>query len=440
MHPIQKYWKVTETWLLSEPPRDANLPLRTGRRALRIGYAVLRDIAGGQLTLHAMSLVYTTMLSVVPLLALSLSILKAFDVQDQFTPMLWTFFEPMGAKGQELYNSVLGFIDNIQFGLLGAVGFVLLFYTVVSLIQKIETAFNMIWHAPQMRSFSRRFSNYLSVILVGPVLVVAALSFTATTMSSSLMQALIAIEPFGTLMLWLSKFMPFFMIIGAFTFFYVLMPNTRVRFVSALIGGSVAGCLWQVTSLLFAAFVVGSAQYDAIYSSFAVGIVLLIWLYANWLILLAGSSIAFYHQHGGYITRVSDPELTPELLEAAGLDIMRRVARHHHIGQSPLRQNELETRLRMPAILTRKIVDKLVAHGLLLWVGDKADQLALGGSSDEIRLSHILHALRADDSHLLKNLHLPESVTSSLKQAQSASEKILGERSLRDLNDTSRQS
>lgn len=433
MHPIKKHWQTAETWLLTEPPRDASPAVRAGRRALRIGYAVIRDIMRGQLTLHAMSLVYTTMLSVVPLLALSLSLLKAFDVQDQFTPMLWTFFEPMGAKGRELYNSVLGFIDNIQFGLLGAVGFVLLFYTVVSLIQKIETAFNMIWHAPQLRSLSQRVSNYLSMILIGPVLVVAALSVTASTMSSELMQSVIAIEPFGTLMLWLSKFMPFFMIIGAFTFFYILMPNTRVRFVSALIGGSVAGCIWQATSLLFAAFVVGSAQYDAIYSGFAVGIVLLIWLYANWLILLAGSSIAFYHQHGSHITRFAVVDASPELLEAAGLDIMRRVACQHHVNQQPIHQSELEARLRLPAILTRKIVDKLVVHGLLLWVGDKVDQLALGGSSDEILLSHILHALRADDCHLLKNLHLPETLSSTLQQAQTASDQILAERSLRDL-------
>ena len=335
-----------------------------------------RDLINGHLTLHAMSLVYTTMLSIVPMLALSFSVLKAFNVQDQFTPMLYGFLEPMGAKGLEIHNSVLAFVENIKVGVLGFVGFLLLFYTVISLVQKIERAFNTIWFAPQLRSVGQRFTNYLSVILVGPVVVVTAISVTASTMSSSLVQSLIAIEPFGTLIVALTKLMPFLMIIAAFTFFYVLMPNAQVNFKSALVGGVVAGSSWQATSLLFTSFVVGSTNYDAIYSGFAVGILLLIWLYVNWLILLIGSSIAFYHQHENHITREAEIELAPELIEQVGLDMMLCIARRYEQNAKPISQLELEKRHFIPAILTRKVIDRLIKHRLVLLVGEKSERLA----------------------------------------------------------------
>lgn len=420
-------------WLLQEPHYHSSGLEKFVRRAARILFAVVRDLINGQLTLHAMSLVYTTMLSVVPLLALSFSVLKAFNVQDKFTPMLYSFFEPMGEKGLEIHNSVLSFVENMKVGVLGAVGFVLLFYTVVSLVQKIEKAFNTIWYAPELRSLSQRFSNYLSVILVGPALVVSALSVTASTMSSELVQSLIAIEPFGTLIFAFSKIMPFLMIIGAFTFFYVLMPNTRVNFVSALAGGIVSGACWQGTSLLFTSFVVNSAKYDAIYSGFAVGILLLIWLYLNWLILLLGSSIAFYHQHGNHITRTVEVKASPDLLEKVGLDIMVQVAQRYESGEKPLSQDAVEQLNFIPAILTRGIVDKLIAHGLLIVAGDKSEALAPGRSTDHITVAQILDALRSDDCHLLHRVGAASEVETLVAELKTHREQMLNGMTLRDL-------
>ncbi len=430
---IQELRQRLFDWLLQEPHHHTGMLEKKLRRVARILFAVIRDLVNGQLTLHAMSLVYTTMLSVVPLLALSFSVLKAFNVQDKFTPMLYRFFEPMGEKGLEIHNNVLNFVENMKVGVLGAVGFVLLFYTVVSLVQKIEKAFNTIWYAPELRSLSQRFSNYLSVILVGPALMVSALSVTASTMSSSLVQSLMAIEPFGTLIFALSKIMPFIMIIGAFTFFYVLMPNTRVNFKSALLGGIVSGACWNGTSLLFTSFVVNSAKYDAIYSGFAVGILLLIWLYLNWLILLIGSSIAFYHQHGNHITRTVEVKASPELLEKVGLDIMVQVAQRYESGGKPLSQEEVEQLNFIPAILTRSVVDKLIAHGLLLVAGDKSEALAPGRSTDHITVAEILVALRADDSRLLERVGAAAPVEELVKQLRAHREQMLEGKTLRDL-------
>ena len=408
MNKLQANWERFETWLL-DPPGPMLSPYEQRlRRVLRIIYAVIRDLVNGQISLHAMSLVYTTILSIVPLLALSFSILKAFNVQDKFTPMLYRFLEPMGEKGLEIHENILDFVNNVKVGVLGIVGFVLLFYTAVSLVQKIERAFNTIWLAPQLRSIGNRFSQYLSVILVGPVLIVAALSVTASTMNSSLVQSLAAIEPFGSLIILLTKLMPFLMIILAFTFFYAMMPNTKVKFISALWGGVVGGSAWQASSLLFTAFVVNSAKYDAIYSGFAVGILLLIWLYVNWLILLLGSSISFYHQHGNHITRQAAFEISPQLLEKVGLELMVRIAESFESGRGPLSQVELEQQKFVPPVLTQKIINRLLSCGLIVYAGEDGDRYVPGRSTDKISVADVLNGLREDRSRLTTKLSFPD--------------------------------
>lgn len=398
---ISDYKVHFEDWLHRQPDNSFSLPLKALHRLLRVLFAVIRDLIRGDISLHAMSLVYTTILSIVPMLALSFSVLKAFNVQDRFTPMLYGFFEPMGEKGLEIHNSVLSFVENIKVGVLGMLGFLLLFYTVISLVQKIERAFNIIWYAPTLRSVGQRFTNYLSVVLVGPVVVVGAIGVTASTLNSGVVQSLAAIEPFGTIIIWFTKLMPFLMIIAAFTFFYVLMPNTKVNLRSALVGGVVSGVSWQATSLLFASFVVGSAKYDAIYSGFAVGIILLIWLYVNWLILLLGSSIAFYHQNDNHITRSPSVDLSPELNEGLALDIMVKVAEEYESQNAPVLLKEIEGSYSVPAVLTRRVVERLLEEGLLLIAGDKSDRLAPGHSTDLITVSDILKSIRKDAYSLL---------------------------------------
>ena len=433
MQSITEYKNQFENWLHNQPNNALSMPLKVVHRLLRILFAVIRDIVNGDITLHAMSLVYTTILSIVPMLALSFSVLKAFNVQDKFTPMLYSFFEPMGEKGLEIYNNVLSFVENMKVGVLGMLGFMLLFYTVVSLIQKIEKAFNKIWYAPQLRSMGQRFSNYLSVVLVGPVVLVGAIGVTASTLNSDLVQSLIAIEPFGTLILFATKLMPFLMVITAFTFFYLLMPNTKVDFKSALVGGAVGGSCWQATSLAFASFVVGSTKYDAIYSGFAVGILLLIWLYVNWLILLLGSSIAFYHQHDNHITRESSAELSPEISEKVALDIMARVAQHYESEAGPISLRDVESTYPVPAVLTRQLVDKLILHKLLLIVGDHSDCLAPGHSTDKISVADILTAVRADKHGFSPNMETLPGVDSEYNKMLSNVTLVHSGTSLRDL-------
>jgi len=250
---------------------------------LRLVYVTVREFNNNELTLRAMSLVYTTLLSLVPLLAFSVSILKGFGiVEKQLEPFLVTFLEPLGDKGVEITNTILEFIGKINFGVLGIVGLLLLIYTSISVIKKIEDSLNIVWNIEHGRSLTRRFSDYISTLLIGPVLMFVALALTASFENNALVNRILSIEPLGTIVYLIGILVPYLLVIMVFTFIYIIIPNTKVKFKSAFIGGLIAGLAWHTTSWIFAMSVASSTRYAAIYSSLALLIIFMRWLYLNW--------------------------------------------------------------------------------------------------------------------------------------------------------------
>ena len=165
---IQPILTRLEHWLFEPPESLIGKPLWTLARILRYPYALVRDVMRGDLTLRAMSLIYTTLLSIVPLIALSFSVLKGLGYHRDLEPVLYSFLEPLGDRAYELTAQVMGFVDNVRGGVLGSIGLVFLLYTVISMVQKVEESFNFVWRVEQPRSLGRRFSEYLCVMVVGP--------------------------------------------------------------------------------------------------------------------------------------------------------------------------------------------------------------------------------------------------------------------------------
>ncbi len=357
-------------------------------------YVLTKDLAEGQLTLRAMSLVYTTLLSLVPLLAVSFSILKGFGVHNQLEPMLLNFLAPMGDRGVEITEKVIGFVSNVKAGVLGSLGLILLLYTVVSLIQKIEHAFNYVWHVSDARSIIQRFSNYLSITIIGPVLVFTAMGITATAQSNSIVEALRTLPFVSTLFDAIGYLLPYLLMVIAFTVVYMIVPNTRVRLTSALVGGATAGILWQTTGWAFAAFVVNSAKYTAIYSAFASLILFMIWLYAGWLILLTGSSIAFYHQHPEYLKRnKSKLRLGNHEQETLALQVMLLAGGAFHRGDPPITRSELVHNIKLPADIVEPVIRNLCSRNLLRELQEPPG-IVPTRSLERIPLIDILEAVR----------------------------------------------
>lgn len=406
-------------------------------RILRTLAVLFRDAMRGQLTLRAMSLVYTTLLSLVPLLALSFSVLKAFGVHNQIQPFLDGVLAPLGEQGQEVTRQIIGFIENMNVGVLGSMGLALLAYTAVSLIQKIEESFNFIWHVVRPRSFGERFSRYLSLLLIGPLLVFAALGITATVTNADLVRDILAIEPFGQLYFGLTRLMPYLLVIAAFTFTYHFVPNTAVEPTAALLGGIVAGIAWQSAGWGFAEFVATSTRYQAIYSSFAVLILFMIWLYLSWLILLLGASVAFYYQHPEYlVARSGEPRLSNRMRERLALAVTSCVAGRFRSGGTPLSADGLVHRLKVPAHAVQIVLDALERHGLIARTENAAYLPTRNLAA--ISVDEILKIVRsADEEHYLRpdDLPLPPRVAEVLQHVDEALDHAVAEMSLDDIAD-----
>jgi membrane protein len=379
-----------DTDLATAPPIKAQ-----ALKYARILYVTVQELVAGELTLRAMSLVYTTLLSLVPLLALSFSVLKAFGVHNQLEPFLLNFLAPLSDKASEITNRIIGFVENIRVGLLGSIGLGLLIYTVISLIHKIELSFNTIWHIEGTRSFTERFSGYLSVLLVGPLLVFSAFGVGASLMSSSVTQQLMEVAPLATVIETLGKLIPHLLIIAALTFVYVLIPHTKVRIGSALTGAVVSGLLGETTGWAFAKFIASSTGYAAIYSSFAIAILFMIWLYLCWLILLVGAVIAFYAQHPEYLGASREPaHLSHRVRERLALLIMYLIGQHYWRNRASWTQSELSSRLGVPLQLLCRILDDLDGCGLILKTCEQTPGYVPARDLDTITVADVLAAIR----------------------------------------------
>jgi len=371
--------------------------------------ALRREYNEGGLDHRAMSLVYTSLLALAPLLAVSFSVLKSFGVHNQLEPFLLEFLAPLGDKAAEVTGTIIGFVESIGVGVLGVVGFATLFYTVVSLIGKIEDNFNHIWRVSKARSFARRFSDYLSVILLGPVLVFSAVGIMASMANADWVRRIIAIQPFGLLYYAVGVTLPYLFIIAAFTFVYLFIPNTRVRWSAALTGGAWAGLAWKLVGSLFASFVSDSASYSAIYSSFAAVILFMLWLYISWLILLLGGAIAFHVQYPRYLNYASRrPRLSVRCLEELGLGLMYLIGLRHYRGEASLTLHDLADAVNLPWESVADTLAVLENRRLLAVTNGNSGSYQLARDTDAIRLDEIVVAVRsAGDIDALPLTDLP---------------------------------
>ena len=406
---------------------------------VRFVHIMMVDFLDGQLNLRAMSLVFTTMLSIVPLIAVSFSVMKAFGVHTQMEPMLLNYLAPLGGQGKEIAQQIMGFVDNTKVGLLSGVGLALLFGIIIRLINKIESAFNYTWRVQQSGSLARRFSNYVTVIMVGPVLVFIAMGVTGTAMNTSIAQAIVSVEPFGTLLSIATKLVPYLLIIAAFTFTYVFMPNTKVRFVPALVGGIAAGVLWQTVGWVFATVMSASisTSYTAIYSSFAFLFVFMIWLWWSWLILLVGSSVAYYKQHPEYLhVKSEDLELTNKQKEEVAIQIMVIIGQRFYANAAPATVNDLVSALHLPQQSIEQQLTLFVEHGLLVIV--EADDLSYSPARplEQLSLKSVVDTVREPSPSSYFKSSLSENISAIhtiLTKVDESLEQVLGSKTVKDI-------
>jgi membrane protein len=396
-----------EHWIWRARPGSRSA--RVAQRLVRAFLSVLSSASRGDLQLNAMSLSYITLLSMVPLLAVAFSVLKAFGSQSIIEPFLLSVMAPLGEAADELTARILDFVNNIRVGVLGAVGVALLFYTVIALMQKIERVFNRIWHVHRMRSLSSRFTNYLSVLMVGPVLVIAAGSLTATLLAAPTIREFAELSPIGTLLTGAGYLLPLAVWTAVFAFLYAFIPNTRVHAESALVGGLVASILWNLLGLVFGGLVAGSTNYTAVYSAFASLVLFLIWLQIAWMIVLVGAGISYAWQNADRLTPQEAKPAHPAARLATAIVLLDRIERAFEAGRPPPDRDELihevQAHRALGGVWIDPLLEKLVTAGLLR-LAERDDQPGLlpGRPGTAISLADVEAAIEGEEPDIPESL------------------------------------
>src|SRR5215469_1341004 len=410
--------------------------LGTTLRVLQYPYAVVRDLSRGEINLRAMGLVYTTLLSIIPLLAFSFAILKIFGGHRDLQPIVLEFFRPVGtAAATELTNLVMQFASRVSSGVVGSVGLALLAWTLVGTIKKVEDSFNFVWHVDHPRSFARRLAEYTALLIAGPVLLVGFLGLSHAALSSAPLQEVARLPLLNRLSGTGIALAPYAMVSAFFTALYMWIPNTRVQWRAALTGALVGGVLWAAVGKMFTAFVVYSTRLTIVYAGFAFVVAALLWTYFGWLILLAGAQLSFYVQNPTYLRLgLQQLRLSSVELEQLALKLMYFVGRSHVAGGPRWTVNRLARELGLPGIAVAQMATTLESAGLLIVTED--DELVPARDIGGIGVYEILDIARNQRSgHVApRNLVIPP-VDRVLAVVEEARRSRCGDLTLRDLVD-----
>ena len=326
-------------------------------------------------------------------------------------------------------------VDNVQGSVLGGVGLAFFLYTAISTVQKIEECFNYVWYVSKPRSFARRFTEYLIVLIVGPLVMVTAIGMITSIQNNSVVQYLLNNEAFGPIVVVAGKFVPYLLISGVFTFLYLYMPNTKVKFKSALVGGVAGGFMWATMAAIFTTFIVYATRTQQIYAGFAVVITTLIWLYLNWLILLIGSQLAFYHQRPAFL-RIGrqEPKLSNAMRERLALNVMLLVGQSFRDPGKVITPGQVSAKLHIPSIALAPILETLESAGLL--TATEKEELLPGQEMSRITLTSILNVVRVEGE---TGSHRKPSWSGDINvlgdELDSAIAGVVGERTLADFLD-----
>lgn len=375
---------------------DAGEPLllRLGRAALQVAVLVAQGIQRDLLLLRASALTYFSMLSLIPILAVAISLVGAFGVSDDIARAV---IDRVAAGSPNAGEYILNLVRRVNFGNFGVVGGASLFLTTVLGISSVERAFNAIWGIERERSPVRRFADYLAVIVVAPLLFTVALSLATSLRSEAVVTKLLEYPALAqAFRLGLGQ-VPGVLLLLGFGFLYWFLPNTGVRIAPALLGGVVAALLFGVAQAIYIGFNVGVARANALFGSFAALPLLLVWVYVSWIIVLLGCEVAFATQNlASFRLARQGEEPGPAAREAIGIAVATRVARSFRNGEG-VTPERVASDLDVPVRSVRGILDALESAGLVsLRGGADQDTFQLGRSAEAVAISDVLDALRGE--------------------------------------------
>ena len=405
---------------------------------IHIFTALLRDIKEGNLKTHAAGLAYVTIVTIAPLLAISFSVLKGLGIHNQMEPLIINFLDPLGEQGKDAAEKIITFVDNIKVGVLGSVGLAILVFGVMSMMSKIEAAFNDIWRVRQKRSMVQRTRDYFSVLFIGPLFMSISVAMTEMFSNKNFLTAKFGMNFSDSFLNPVTEIIPYALFVFAFTALYMFMPNTQVKFVPAAIAGILAAVLWKFMGQLFGVFVVGAGSYAAIYSAFAALMLLMIWIYLGWMIVLIGAAMAYYIQNpSSYKIARHFRALSRRVREKAALLICSEIGRVFYECETPISLHTLAKRVQLPSIIVADVVETLSNAGILIATGKPLHSCYIPGCPfDEVTVDEMFKKLRAAEEVKgisFDDMKQSEAVDEVLKSVETITQHELSKKTLKHL-------
>jgi membrane protein len=422
---------LTTLWEL-EPGAYGGLR-RSALRYLQITTLVLKKFLEDRCLLHASALTFSTLLSIVPFFALAFALLKGFGVQSRLEPLI---LEQVAAGSQEIITRIVTYINNTNVASLGVMGLIALIITVITLLGNIEDAFNVIWGVRETRSFYHKFGNYLSVLVSAPLLLVAATGVTTSLQSQTIVQWLIRDTYLGDALLLGFRCIPYLSVWMALVFVYTFIPNIQVRFKSALIGGILAGTLWQIAQWGYIHFQVGVARYNAIYGALATLPIFMIWIYTGWLIILFGVEVIYSHQNiRTFRSEVQCPIISQRLKELFALAVLRNIARAFHHNLPACSAERMAEELDAPLRVVQEIITQLEETGYLVAAAGAPATYLPARELEQIAIHDVLQSVRnyGGGGKLIRLAKGEESMQAILGRSEASAAAALDGLTLKDL-------
>jgi membrane protein len=338
-------------------------------RQLRIIILAFRGFMEDRVSLRASALTFYTLLSLVPIVAMGFGVAKGFGFDARLEELIMENF-----KGQEeVMNWVIDLSDQVlegvQGGVLAGIGLLILIWSIMQVLTNIEGSFNAIWQIRKPRTFFRKLADYLSIMLIGPFLIIISSSVMIfiTSRVESAQNSVIFFQVISPALKTLLSFIPYALIWLAFTLLYIMMPNTKVNFKYALIAGIIAGTLFQVSQWAYVHFQIGVTKYSTIYGTFAALPLFLVWLQISWLIVFLGAEISFAYQNvGKYALEAESLNISNHNKRILAILVVHHIVKRFEKGSEPPTSPEIGEALGIPIRLVRDILYDLTSSRILI--------------------------------------------------------------------------
>jgi len=406
---------------------------RVSVRLIQFVQATWHQLSRDKVVIRASGLAYSSLLAAVPLVAVAFAMFSAFgafdDIKEKVQDFLFSQFLPTSQ------NEITGYLNQFadSASKLGLIGFLFLVLAAILLLDNIESNFNSIWHVTSPRRFVAKITSYTSVLVFGTLFIGASITISAR-IKAAIFRG-IPLDP-GSLEKIGAWIFPLAFTFLAFLLMYMVIPYTRVRFKSALLGAFVGSILWELGKNLFANSVGVSVRYSTIYGSLAVIPIFLIWLYITWIIVLLGLEISFVHQHFAALVRNRASRDRDECDRVpTGLQIFTMIARRFHKGQDPPTADELSRRFLIATGSVDSHIDRLVAAGLARRVAVRSgiEGVVPARSLGQIRVADVIAAFIPMGEEEMRRRPIELAVEDVVASFRDAGFEAVGETTFLDL-------